>query len=161
MSSSWFLVSIYLIRILVSKLIVSNNHSKAALWILETCLIVGLLPLIIILITASLSSNTLQQSFLMRKLDVWGNKVNIIQNIEHSSRLHVILITVNNGFSPVFQESESCFQGLKQSEPINQVRVSIQPQSCVQGMISDSVELCETEVCFLHIQLVGTNVWLP
>ena len=28
-------------------------------------------------------------------------------------------------------------------------------------MISDSVELCETEVCFLHIRLIGTNVWLP
>ena len=28
-------------------------------------------------------------------------------------------------------------------------------------MISDSVELRETEVCFLHIQLIGTNVWLP
>ena len=28
-------------------------------------------------------------------------------------------------------------------------------------MISDSVELCETEVCFLHIQLTGTNVLLP
>ena len=28
-------------------------------------------------------------------------------------------------------------------------------------MISDSVELCETEVCFLHIQLIGTNLWLP
>ena len=28
-------------------------------------------------------------------------------------------------------------------------------------MISDTVELCETEVCFLHIQLIGTNVWLP
>ena len=28
-------------------------------------------------------------------------------------------------------------------------------------IISDSVELCETEVCFLHIQLIGTNVWLP
>ena len=25
-------------------------------------------------------------------------------------------------------------------------------------MTSDSVELCETEVCFLHIQLIGTNV---
>ena len=25
-------------------------------------------------------------------------------------------------------------------------------------MISDSVELCETEVCFLPIQLIGTNV---
>ena len=28
-------------------------------------------------------------------------------------------------------------------------------------MISDSVELCETDVCFLHFQLIGTNVWLP
>ena len=28
-------------------------------------------------------------------------------------------------------------------------------------MISDSVELSEIEVCFLHIQLVGTNVRLP
>ena len=26
---------------------------------------------------------------------------------------------------------------------------------------SASVELCETEVCFLHIQLTGTNVRLP
>ena len=26
---------------------------------------------------------------------------------------------------------------------------------------SDSVELCETEVCFLHIQLMATNVRLP
>ena len=30
-----------------------------------------------------------------------------------------------------------------------------------KDMISDSVELCETVVCFLHIQLIGTNVWLP
>ena len=28
-------------------------------------------------------------------------------------------------------------------------------------MTSDSVELCETEVYFLHIQLIGTNVGLP
>ena len=28
-------------------------------------------------------------------------------------------------------------------------------------IISDSVDLCETDVCFLHIQLLGTNVWLP
>ena len=45
-----FLVSMYLIR--------SNNQSSGTLWVLETCLIVGLLPLMIILITASLSSNT-------------------------------------------------------------------------------------------------------
>ena len=35
-----------------------NNQSRATLWVLETCLIVGRLPLMIILITASLSSNT-------------------------------------------------------------------------------------------------------
>ena len=28
-------------------------------------------------------------------------------------------------------------------------------------IISAAVELCETEVCFLHIQLIGTNVWVP
>ena len=57
MSASWFLVSIYFIWILGSKLIRSNSQSKATLWVLETCLIVGILHLIIILITASLSSN--------------------------------------------------------------------------------------------------------
>ena len=35
-----------------------KNQSRATLWVLETCLIVGLLPFMIILITASLSSNT-------------------------------------------------------------------------------------------------------
>ena len=28
-------------------------------------------------------------------------------------------------------------------------------------MTSTSAELCETEVCFSHIQLIGTNVRLP
>ena len=28
-------------------------------------------------------------------------------------------------------------------------------------MISDSVELCETELCFLHIQLIGTTFLIP
>ena len=39
-----------------AKLILSNNQSRATLWVLETCLIVGLLPFMIMLITASLSS---------------------------------------------------------------------------------------------------------
>ena len=58
LSSSWFLVSMYLIWIFGSGLIGSNNQSSATLWVLETCLIVGLLPFIKILITVSLSSNT-------------------------------------------------------------------------------------------------------
>ena len=35
MSASWFLVSTYLIWILGSKLILSNNQSRATLWVLE------------------------------------------------------------------------------------------------------------------------------
>ena len=58
MSASWFLGSMYLICIFGSKLIRLNNQSKATLWVQETCLIVGLLPSMNILITASLSSNT-------------------------------------------------------------------------------------------------------
>ena len=38
-----------------SKFILSNNQSRATLWVRETCLIAGLRPLIIILITASWS----------------------------------------------------------------------------------------------------------
>ena len=48
--------STYLMWIFGSKLILSNNQSSATLWDLDTCLIVGLRPLIIILMTASLSS---------------------------------------------------------------------------------------------------------
>ena len=49
--------------ILGSRLIRSINQSRATLWVLETCLIVGLLPCIIMLITASLSSNTYNKAF--------------------------------------------------------------------------------------------------
>ena len=58
MSASWCLVSMCLIWIYGSKVILSNNQSRATPWVLDTCLIVGLLPLIIILVTASLSSKT-------------------------------------------------------------------------------------------------------
>ena len=56
MSSSWFLVSMYLIWTLGTKLIPSNIQSRTTLWVLETCLIMGLLPFMMILTTASLSS---------------------------------------------------------------------------------------------------------
>ena len=41
--------------ILGSRFIQSNNQSRATLWVLDTCLIVGLMPLIVIFITTSLS----------------------------------------------------------------------------------------------------------
>ena len=39
-------------------MILSNNQSRETLWVRETCLNAGLLPLIIILITASMSLKT-------------------------------------------------------------------------------------------------------
>ena len=130
---SWF-------GFLGSKLIRSNNQSSTTLWVLDVCLIVGLLPFMVILITASLSSNT-------------HNKASWFENwtfegVSYHGKQRV---------SPLYHGSESCFQRLKQSDPINRVQV-YRP---TLKMISDSVELCETEICFLHIQLIGTNVWLP
>ena len=43
---------------------------------------------------------------------------------------------------------------------VGSAQVSLSQCDKVQ-FIHDSVELCETEVCFLHIQLTGTNVLLP
>ena len=40
-------------------------------------------------------------------------------------------------------------------------RSTVHTLSTIQRNDSDSVELCETEVCFLHIQLTGTKVRLP
>ena len=44
----------------------------------------------------------------MRKLDIWGNTVNIIQNIEHSSRLplHVDSYHGKQRVSPLHHGSE-------------------------------------------------------
>ena len=56
MFASSFWDSTYLIWTFGSRLILSNNQSRATRWVRDTCLIVGLLPLMIIFITASLSS---------------------------------------------------------------------------------------------------------
>ena len=49
MSASWFVDSTYLIWTVGSRLILSNNQSRANRWVRDTCLIVGLPPLMIYL----------------------------------------------------------------------------------------------------------------
>ena len=95
-----FLVSMYLILIFGSKLIRSNNQSRATRWVLETCLIVELLPLIIILITASLSSNTYNKASWCENWTFEGTQSIQFQNVDHSLRSliwPVIFVTVHNG----------------------------------------------------------------
>ena len=59
--------------------------------------------------------------------------------------MHDLIGIPKQRVSPFFHRSESCLQGIKRSDASKE-------------MISASVELCETEVCFLHIQFIGTNV---
>ena len=117
-------------------------------------------PLMIILITASLSSNTCTTQLLHAKIGTFEGTH--YSNIEHSSNIAGTRDSYHlqtTGFSVLSWFVSRVVHGLKQSDPINRERVypsSLSPVS--SEIISDSVELCETEVCFLHIQLIGTNV---
>ena len=70
-------VSTNLTCIIVSRLILSNNQSSATLCVRETCLIVGLVPLMIILFTASLSSKTNNNASWRGSFSLGGTKVNL------------------------------------------------------------------------------------
>ena len=162
MSASWFLVSTYLIWILGSKMILSNNQSRATLWVLDTCLIVGLLPFIIILITASLSSNTYNEASWWERLTFEGRKSILFKSLiipwdcfrfwivwgvertsrwfGHKSPRALLLWFVFPRTATIRSHKSSA--GI----PSNLNTAS-------KEMISDSVELCETEVYFLHIEL--------
>ena len=160
MSASWFLVSVYLIWILESKLILSNNQSRATLWVLETCFIVRLLPFMIILISASFSS-----------------KIFNIASIREEYAFEEIKSTLSRSwifpwiFFRLGDWNGSPCSGLLwygilwRTATIRSHKSSAGIPSILnfasKEMISDSVELCETEVCFLHIKLIGTNVCLP
>ena len=117
------------------------------------------LPLMIILITASLSSNTYNKASRCEDWTFEGNTINVIRHVGHSSRF-LILVTDNgypwslwslNSLSKYTRTEIIRSHKLRAGIPSNLSRAS-------REMISDSVELCETEVCFLHIQLIGTNV---
>ena len=130
MSASWFLVSMHLIWILGSKLILSNNQSRATLW--ETCLIVGLLPFMIILISASLSSKifnkaSLREEFRFEEIKSILFRSSIIPwNLFRTWSLWGLARTtfVYGSGLPVLDYSDTCFrEELWRSDPINQARV--------------------------------------
>ena len=77
----------------------------------------------------------------------------MIQHVGHSLRF---LTSVNDNGSPrSLCSPESCFPKQKQSDPtIREQEARLISIHRPKEMISDSVELCETEVCFLHIQLI-------
>ena len=150
----------YLMWILESRLIRSNNKSKATLWVLETCLNVGLLLLMIILITASLSSNTYNEASWRADWTFEGTEsISSVTSIFFWDLWR--LWTSLSGF-PVRSEIREIFSRTETIRSHNSTAGNPSNLSPVsKEMISDSAELWETAVCFLHIQFVGTNVWLP
>ena len=121
----------------------------------------------IILITASLSSNTynkasLRGEFALEEQNQLCPDHESFHEISFAFEVCEVLHEPHVGSYtslPVFDYSETCFrEELRRSDLRNQVRVYRPINPVSKDVISDSVELCETEVCFLHIQLNGTNV---
>ena len=151
----------------------TTNQEKLC-GIFDTSLIVGLLPLIITLITASLSSNTYNIAMDWEILTFEG-----ILSIWNNSELswlvgalvwfffRVLDMTRCHGF-PCADESFvllgwfwlqwiiSITKFQRSKAVIPSIR---RPAS--REIIKASVELWETEVCLLHIQLIGATVRLP
>ena len=135
----------YLIWILVSRLIRSNNQSWATLWVLESCLIVGLLPLIIILITASLSSNTYNKASWRADWTFEGTaSVSLVTLILFVRLVVFVIITLR--VSPIHLKHEKHVQEQKRLDPIIPEQAN---PSNLSPMLSNSVELCENWSLFL------------
>ena len=172
MSASWFLERTHSIWILEFKLILSNNQSRATLWNLETCLIGGLMSLMIILITASLTSKMYNIAPLWKKL-AFDEAKSTLDISRFPLETDVLNWECNrfsdglscNGFLRV--SSLFCFRfDFWWSTSITTCQRSSAGTPSIRNpgsreIISDSVEQCDTHICFLHIQLIGINVWLP
>ena len=147
-----------------SKLILSNNQSRATLWVLETCLRVGRLPMMIIVITASLSSKMyniapLWEEVTFEETCLWETCVLHCEFTRFSDALPckgLLRACLTFCFWFEFECITSITKSQRSSAEIPSLR---QPAS--REIISDFVELCDTHVCVLHNQLIGTNVWLP
>ena len=116
-------------------------------------------------------SKHIQQSFWWEELTFEGKKTKSVQIIDHSMRLLSFLNCGRCWTNIIFVHQQSLRSWLlwyvfpwrtatiRSQKSRAGIPSNLNPAS--KEMISDSVELCETEVCFLHIQLIGTNVWLP
>ena len=154
----------YFIWIMEAKLIRSDDKSRATLWVLETSLIVGLLPFTIILITASLSSNTYNKASWWEDWTFEGIKSILSKSlITFWDCLRSWIVWGGEQASCLFNHgSHRSFRfcaTIRSRKSRAGIPSNLNPAS--KEMMSNSAELRETEVCFLHIQLIGTNGWPP
>ena len=142
-----------------SRLILSNIQPRATRWVRDTCLIVGLLPLMNIFTSASLSSKMYNSdsfsercAFDLRLIDPHSDPWVCFWIFASVSRMHAWVDSGDLGV--VLSTSMTKSQKSSVSKP------SIRKPAS-NDIISESVELWDTDVCFLHTQLIDTNVRLP
>ena len=86
-----------------------------------------------------------------------------VESAQNRSEDNLLISRIQYTSLPVHHCSDTCFPWrtalIRSHNSSAGIWSNINPAS--KEMISDSVELCEPEVCFLHIQLIGTNLWLP
>ena len=148
--------------VLGSILILSNNEPKATVWVLDTCLIVGLLPLIIILLTASLSSKTFhiapsRDHLAFDERDQhcsdpdWRALLDLVFHVDFGGLRQFPLRLLIFGFVDlVWWGMKYCNHLVQRSS----AGIPSMRRPASRELTSASVELCETEICFLHIQLI-------
>ena len=144
----------------------TNNQPRATLWVFDTCLTVRLRPLINILITASLSSKMYNWDSPWEEcvlVGTWSTSL----NWSTSCRLLTFWVLalewwlVCFGWTLLLVERHTSITECQRSSQRSRADNPSIRNPASREMISDSMELWETAVCFLHIQVTGTNVLLP
>ena len=156
----------HLIWIFGSKLILTNDHASATLWVLDMCPIVGFIPLMIISIIVSLSSNMCNWDSPWAECAfevTWSTCDNrstsrfpFCLGLDLLLREQFLAAGLVGGLVLLDERNASITTSQKSGEGNPSIR---SPAS--NEMISDSVELWDTDVSFLHIQLTGRIVRLP
>ena len=155
MSASWFLVSMYLIWILGSKLILPHDQSRATLYPgnMSHC---GTSSLYNHLDHCFVVFKHIQQSFLLRILDVWGNTINVIQHVGWFLSRQTTGFSGLSGVWVVFPRTETIRSQIQRAgipsnlNPASEERWFQLPLNCVKlRFVSYTSNLLEQ------------NVWLP
>ena len=141
-----------------SRLIRSNGQSRATLWVLETCSHCR---------TSAFDNHFdynfivlkhMQHSFLTRGLDIEENRINVFHHIDFLVRfvftIHRFLRSIWNTRN--ISKEQKQFDTIIPEQTNHPISVL-----CPERWFQILFELWETDVCFLHIQLMGTYVWLP
>ena len=166
MSASGFLVFTYLTWILGSKLILSNNQEQPCGFWTRVSLLDFVLWWSSWTLPRCLQKCTTE---ILCGKNAWWRAHNPLHSIDQPScllltlqvlvmewRASVSCMLVCFGWTLLLVERRNSITTAQRSRASNP---SIRNPAS-REMTSDSLQLCETEVCFLHIQLTGTNVLL-